>query len=50
LFKQRLRSGIKSELVLLLKPTVITDSQSNEAISQTMARVRSLRELIKSGG
>ncbi|MDH3640884.1 MAG: pilus (MSHA type) biogenesis protein MshL, partial [Gammaproteobacteria bacterium] len=46
LFKQKERSSIKSELVILLKPMVVEDADQTAAIGESMDRVRALRELL----
>lgn len=50
LFRQRLSSSIKSELVILLKPIVVDDQAQAKAISQSLDRVKALRQLLKQGG
>ena len=49
LFKQKARSSIKSELVILLKPVVVGDAEQTAAISESMERVKALRELLEKG-
>jgi MSHA biogenesis protein MshL len=50
LFRQRLNSSIKSELVILLKPIVVEDQSQSQAIGQSMSRIEALRQLLKQGG
>ena len=49
LFRQRVRSSIKSELVILLKPVVVDDQAQAQAIGQSLDRVKALKELLRSG-
>jgi MSHA biogenesis protein MshL len=49
LFRQNTKSSIKSELVILLKPIVLDSAEQNTAITQSMDRVKALRELLNSG-
>lgn len=46
LFRQRARSGIKSELVILLKPLVLDEQAQTRAIAQSLDRVKALKSLL----
>lgn len=50
LFKQKAQSGIKSELVILLRPVIVTHQTQQEALTQSLDNLRRLRELLGKRG
>ena len=50
LFKQKVQTGIKSELVILLKPMVIGSSSQEPMLSDSARRVREIRSLMRQRG
>ena len=50
LFKQKVQTSIKSELVILLKPMVISDRGNNDMLSHSADRVKTIRDLMRSRG
>jgi MSHA biogenesis protein MshL len=46
LFKQKAQSGVKSELVILLKPIVVDAAAQSEALRQSKERIDALREAL----
>lgn len=50
LFKQKAQSSVKSELVILLKPIIVTDQSQLDAMTQSLENIRKLREIFDSRG
>ncbi|MCZ6643685.1 MAG: pilus (MSHA type) biogenesis protein MshL [Gammaproteobacteria bacterium] len=50
LFKHKARSSRKSELVILLKPTVVNGREQNEALLQSINHVKLLKQLLHKRG
>lgn len=50
LFKQKAQTSVKSELVILLKPIIVTDQSQRDAMTQSLENIRKLREIFDSRG
>ncbi len=50
LFKQKGQSGVKSELVILLKPIVVNGAEQNDALRRSVDRIRELKRALDRRG
>lgn len=50
LFKQKQQTGVKSELVILLKPIVVDDEEQSEFIKHSVQRMQDLRRALNRRG
>lgn len=50
LFKQKGQSSVKSELVILLKPIIVTDQSQSDAMTESLENIRKLREIFSRPG
>ncbi|MDZ7670262.1 MAG: hypothetical protein U5Q16_12880 [Gammaproteobacteria bacterium] len=50
LFKQKSQTGIKSELVILLKPIVVESQEHGDFIKASMDRMKDLKRALNSRG
>ncbi len=50
LFKQKAQTGVKSELVILLKPIVVNGKEQQESMQQSMDRIQELKRALNRRG
>lgn len=50
LFKQKAKTGIKSELVILLKPIVVSGKEQSDYLRRSLDRVEGLKQVLRTPG
>ena len=50
LFKQKSQNGVKSELVILLRPVVVSGREQSDAMRQSMKRIEDLKRALNARG